>query len=333
MPAATPGALCYPAAMSRKPLISVVIPAWNAAATLSATLESVLGQDYPRIEVIVADDGSTDATGEIVRGYGDRVVYLADRNHGGPSRPRNRGLERARGDLVALFDSDDLMAPDKLSASAKVLEEIPAADLLFTDFQVIDAGGEVLQPRFLADYRSFRKALRPTGLAGVGLISGEDLIVELLRANFIGTSGVVARREALAAAGGFDEVLLNADDRDMWFRLAGNGRTFAFLDRALHSYRRLPGGVTARGGRRLPASVRVIERQRPLLRSRTAVRAWRRAMSRSLTSLAWHRGDEGLFAAAMRDYARAFLHQPRLAQLTGAAAALLKWALPPLRNR
>ncbi len=328
MSAARLDGLCYPAGMTCTPLISVVIPAWNAAATLPATLDSVLGQDYPRLEVIVADDGSTDATGDIVRGYGDRVVHLPGENHGGPSRPRNRGLARATGDLVALFDSDDLMAPGKLSAAARVLNDFPEADLLFTDFRVIDAEDRELAPSVLAHYQSFRSAVERTRTADVGLISGEKLFIELMRANFIGTSSVVFRREAVIEVGGFDEALRNADDRDLWFRLARGGSVFAFLDRIMHSYRSLPGGVTGRGARRLPGSLRVLKRQEKYIRSREARGVWRKAMRRSLASLAWHQRDEGHFAEALRSYARAIRILPTPTNLIGAAATLLLWALP-----
>ena len=247
--------------MADTPLISVIIPCYRAARTLPETLASVLSQDYPRVEIIAVDDGSPDDTSDVLAGYGDRITVLHIDNSGGPARPRNIGIERARGEFVALLDSDDVMLPGKLSAQAAVFAALPEVDLVFTDFRQIDGDGVTLQERFLADYRNFRHPMRPTNLPDVSLLPGSDIYPELIRANFVGTSSVMVRRDLLREADGFDETLRNADDIDMWLKLARSGAVFAFLDRPCHTYRRVGNGISAGGWRRFPSVIRVRERQ------------------------------------------------------------------------
>lgn len=253
--------------------LTVVIPAWNAAATLPETLGTVLGQGVPGVEVVVVDDGSTDATpqvlAELAARHGDILRWRTIGNSGGPSRPRNVGVEMARGELVALFDSDDLMEPGKLGAQLAVFDAQPDVTLCFTDFMVVDEDGAVRQESMLADYTSFREHLQPAAGAAdappVALFRGADLHRALIHANFVGTSSVMVRRQALRDAGGFDESLGNGDDLDMWLKLARDGAVFAFLDVIGHRYCKTAGGVTARGWRRLTAVAEVRRRQIPFV--------------------------------------------------------------------
>lgn len=241
------------------PLISVVIPTWNAADYLPQTLDSVLAQTWDRVEILVVDDGSTDDTADVVARYGDRVRCLRQENWGGPSRPRNLAVEAARGELIAFFDADDLMEPDKLSVAAEAFGTSPEIDFVFSSFREIDEKGRVLKEDFLAGYTEFRRHLEP---GDPPRLPGRTAYGLLLRANYVGTSSVVCRRELLDRVGSFDEEMLNADDIDMWRRMAWSGATFAFLDRVLHSYRKVPGGVTGRGAaHRLPAVLRGLRKQ------------------------------------------------------------------------
>src|SRR6266508_3534238 len=97
---------------SRAPRISVVIPTYNAAATLPETLESVFGQSFTDFEVIVVDDGSTDATPDILAAYEDRIRVLRKVNEGKPAAARNLGVRAARGEFVAFLDADDCWTKD-----------------------------------------------------------------------------------------------------------------------------------------------------------------------------------------------------------------------------
>jgi glycosyltransferase involved in cell wall biosynthesis len=254
-----------PANTPDDPLVSVIVPAFNSAAFLPATLDSIVAQSYPRVEIVIVDDGSDDHTRDVVARYGDRIVYNRQAHFGGPSRPRNIGVSLASGDYLAFFDADDIMHEDKLAAQMAVFARLPNVGLVFSDFAVIDEQGRTTQERFLDSYRSFRRALRETGLPGCSVISGPSLCDALLRANFIGTSGVVARKNAVIEVGGFDESLLNADDIDLWHRLARAGREFAFLARPLHSYRRRSGSVSRRGSDRYRHVLRMWNKQLPTI--------------------------------------------------------------------
>lgn len=110
---------------------SVVIPAWNAAATIVRSVQSCLDQSYPPLEVIVIDDASTDETVSLLRSFGDRVkVVTLDRNSG-PSRARNAGMDLAAGDFIAFQDADDAWHRDKLSLAARALAGAPRIRFLF----------------------------------------------------------------------------------------------------------------------------------------------------------------------------------------------------------
>src|SRR5262245_53826716 len=114
------------------PLVSVVIPAFDAEAFLAETVESVLRQTWRRREVIVVDDGSTDGTPGVVRRFGDAVRYLRQENRGGGAA-RNAGASAARGDLVSFLDHDDLWAPETLERQVDVLRRRPESGLVACD--------------------------------------------------------------------------------------------------------------------------------------------------------------------------------------------------------
>src|SRR5919201_1733113 len=107
------------------PTVSVVIAVYNGARWIAETLDSVLAQSFPRFEVIVVDDGSTDATPAVAASYGDRVRYLRQDNGGQPSA-RNAGIRAARGSYIAFVDADDLWVPTKLQMQVDFLARQPS---------------------------------------------------------------------------------------------------------------------------------------------------------------------------------------------------------------
>ena len=121
------------------PLVSVIIPTYNRAALLCAAVDSVLQQTYRNIEIIVIDDGSTDETAEAVARYGNRVRYTR-RPNTGVNPARNLGLKQARGEFVALLDSDDLWAPYKIELQVRLLRSFTDAGFTFSNFQIFRGG-------------------------------------------------------------------------------------------------------------------------------------------------------------------------------------------------
>src|SRR5690606_17299195 len=107
---------------NNQPLVSLVIPAYNAAAYIQRCLDSALHQDYPNIEIIVIDDGSTDSTSEILKGYGSQPGLVVTRmDNAGPSAARNAGIDRAKGEFLCFLDADDFVSPNYVSMLMKGL--------------------------------------------------------------------------------------------------------------------------------------------------------------------------------------------------------------------
>src|SRR6185436_16378340 len=122
------------------PLVSIVTPTYNQAEFLAATLDSMLGQDYPNIEYIVLDDGSTDNTPEVLARYNGRVNWERQANMG-QSRTLNKAWAQARGEYLGYLSSDDLLLPHAISTLVKTLQSQPDAVVAYCDFDLIDGNG------------------------------------------------------------------------------------------------------------------------------------------------------------------------------------------------
>lgn len=211
------------------PLVSVIMAAYNAERFIARAIASVLKQTYARWELIVVDDGSTDGTAEVVRGFSnEHIQYLRTANRG-PSAARNAGIDAARGEIVAFLDADDLWFPEKLAAQVSAMEADPGAGLCYTRVRTIDEAG-----RAIATPRHSRAAL-PEG----------DCLDRVLVRNLTVTSSVILRRAALDRAGRFDENLLGPEDWDLWRRVAVHYR-FLRVPRILAAYRMTGGTVSGR---------------------------------------------------------------------------------------
>lgn len=240
---------------------SIIIPAYNAEHYIEKTINSILHQDYSDYEVIVVNDGSTDSTEDKVRALAQRhpkVKCITLPNSGGPAKPRNVGIDYAKGEYIFIFDADDLMLPGKLQRSIACLDASPAADLLFTNFSTIDAEDNILNENFLDDYDSLWNLI--PGLSNdCAVIESAKIHPALIRVNFIGTSSVVLRKSSLDAADKFDESLRNSDDRLFWMLFSMN-HNFVFLNHILHQYRILPGSISNQGFiRRGPSKIRALK--------------------------------------------------------------------------
>lgn len=254
-------ALIKPQSTTKPGLVTVVMPAYNNAEFLRESVEAVLAQTYPHVELVVVDDGSTDETAGLLAAYGDRLSVQSLTNSGGPSRPRNTGVAHARGEFVAFCDGDDVMAPTAVADAMQIFKEFPAVAVTWADCRTINRAGDVRAESVLVEYQDFRVNLQPTSHADVFLLEGPNIYSCLLRGLFLGISAVVVKKEILEEVGPFDETLKNSDDREMWFRIARAGFTFAFRDKVLFSYRQHAQSVTQRGHLRMPAVVKNLTRQ------------------------------------------------------------------------
>ncbi|HXE81307.1 MAG TPA: glycosyltransferase family 2 protein [Vicinamibacterales bacterium] len=189
------------------PTVSVVIPAYNAAAFIAAALDSVFAQTRPADEVIVVNDGSPDtpALEQALASCAGRIVLLTQEN-GGPSAARNRGVLAARSEYVAFLDSDDTWVPTYLETQLGILAAAPA-DLLYSNGVIVgntpEAGRQLM-------------SLSPSR----GPATFDALVT--LRCTVL-TSCVVARRQALIDAGLFDPRFRRAEDFHLWARVAHRG--------------------------------------------------------------------------------------------------------------
>ena len=123
------------------PLVSVVIPVYNGAATIACALNSVFDQTFTDYEVIVCDDGSTDDTPTVLAGFADRIRVIRQSNRRFPAA-RNAAVAASRGDLIALIDHDDQWLPRHLEVSVAALQNDPGAALVYSDVTVVNEAGE-----------------------------------------------------------------------------------------------------------------------------------------------------------------------------------------------
>jgi glycosyltransferase involved in cell wall biosynthesis len=205
------------------PLVSVIIPALNAGATLGRALDSVAAQTYPHWEAIVIDDGSSDDTSTLVERRGDpRCCVIRRVTRGGPSRARNDGIAAARGALIALLDADDEWLPEKLARQVAALAQHPAAALVVCDMLSVHEDGSAGTSVFMRQAPS----------------AGPEAWKALLASSFIGTSSVLAPRDLLQAVGGFDESFAVGEDQDLFIRLALRGEVVVLPEAlAIYHYR------------------------------------------------------------------------------------------------
>ncbi|MGA1863692.1 MAG: glycosyltransferase family 2 protein [bacterium] len=185
--------------MYKVPKVTCIITTFNRANYLKQAIDSVLAQDYGMFELIVVDDGSTDDTASIVKGYGTQLKYIFQHNKGA-SAARNLGLEMAEGEYIAYLDSDDLWEPRKLSIQTRFLDQNTDFPLCYTQ--------EIW----------YRKGVRVNPGYKHRKYSGH-IFTKCLPLCIISPSSAMIRRKALEDLGGFDEVLPAAEDYDLWLRI------------------------------------------------------------------------------------------------------------------
>jgi len=285
------------------PQVSIVLATHDDAAWLDGAIATVRAQRFADWELLIVDDGSTDDTAAVVARHDadPRIRYLPG-PHAERCVARNRGIAAARGPFIAFLDADDRWHPDKLARQVAVLAAAPDAGLCYTPARFVDAGDHAL-------------GLRKPPVAHAGW-----LFPELMRGNCIILASVVARRDAVDEAGGFDESLpvCGCEDWDLWLRIARRRRIVA-VDEELTRYRQHAGNTPVDA--LLASGLAVIERRyaepgtaAAAGLSRRAARAW----------LRWYLAG----AAALPMLARAFGEAPATVLERPALGALAAVFLP-----
>ena len=220
------------------PAVSVLMSVYNGAPWVRDAVTSVLAQQLTDLELIVIDDGSSDATPDVLASIRDPRLRLERRARQGLTRALNRAIELAHGPLLARLDADDLALPERLTLQCRYLDAHPEVGLLGTAAREVDAAGrEIAVIRPPVEDATIRRAL--------------------IRANPFVHSSVIVRRAVLDRAGGYDPSFPVAQDYDLWMRLARVTR-LANLDEPLVIRRLAPGRVSAvRDDDRLRAEARV----------------------------------------------------------------------------
>lgn len=183
--------------MNSTPLVSIITPSYNQAQFLEKTMLSVLEQDYPNIEYLVADGGSNDGSVEIIRKYEDRLGWWVSENDRGQADAINKGFSRAKGEFIAWVNSDDYYLPGAISHAVKVLQEHPEAGLVYGNVQVVDQDEEIINT----------------------LTYGNWQLPELMTFHIIGQPAVFMRRDILEKAGYLNLSYHFLLDHQLWLRM------------------------------------------------------------------------------------------------------------------
>jgi len=199
---------------------SVVIPTYNRSGALKRCLDSLVNQSYKNFEVIVCDDGSTDDTKYVVESYKDKLSLTYDyaENWGGPAKPRNRGIELAKGEWVCFLDSDDWWDDNKLEVIS--MHSDSNVSVFYHPLKIISAYAE---PQIIK----------------CRVVNNKDAKVDLLiNLNTLPTSSVCVKKDLLNKMSGFSlrKDIIGLEDYDFWIQLAGEGAVFQRINNCLGYY-------------------------------------------------------------------------------------------------
>jgi len=327
------------AAAGEPGLVSVVIPTYNRGYILGPTIESVLAQTYQPIEVIVIDDGSTDNTAELVAQFGSRVRYHRQEN-AGVSAARNLGMQMARGEFIALLDSDDRILPWKLAAQVAFLQHFPEAGMVWTDMSAVEEDGTHVSDAYMRTYYSAYNHVTTEQIFGEGQPIGEvwadapaelaerkcyvgDIFSPMIMGSLVHTPTVLLRRERLLKSSGFDEsIRAGGEDYKFHLETCANGPV-GYLDVSSLIYRiGAADRISSPQGQLSFATnnLRTIEEWLGKERNRIVVapRLWKRRMAESHSWLGVEQLKRGMCREARHELAASLrwqAWQPRTAAL------------------
>lgn len=222
------------------PIVSIIIPAYNQGEYLKQAIESSLAQTFCDFEVIVVDDGSTDSTPEVVKGFTDsRIHYLRQENKG-LSGARNTGIRNSRGQYLTFLDSDDLFLPDKLALLIAAFQQHPEMGMIAGQALLIDEHGKLIDTTFNST------------------MQGDS--AELILGNPFHVGSIMVLKSWQEKIGFFDENLRSYEDWDMWLRLVKAGCKIMTIDQPVSLYRFHTAQMTRNGSQMTRASFAVLDK-------------------------------------------------------------------------
>ena len=321
-----------------QPTVSVVIPTFNRAGLIGRAIESVIAQVYQDWEIIVVDDGSTDETAAVVRGFagrlGKRLSYIRQRN-AGSSAARNRGIDESRGAFVAFLDSDDEYLPDKLALQLHLFELRPELGLVFGDYAFVGGDG-VRHESALAAAGSIALTLPNETVSADLHVCPADFFEYLLSEYFIATIVGMVRRDVLGDSIRFPEGLGYAEEWLFYLRVAHVCRA-GFVSRPLCIHHHVMGSLARTDPQRNTLRLRdlLLETLRsfPELtrRQRRLVRA---NLARTCRQSGYDAHRSGHYASAARFFIESFRCQAAIGSVWDAGhSAILSWKQGASRGR
>lgn len=291
--------------MTKSVDVSVVIPTYNCLEFLGAALESIKIQNVDNIEVLIADDGSTDGTWDWLQEQQQQDNRIIPIKLGGfgPSKARNLCMRKAKGEFIAFLDADDIWYQDKLSKQLEYMQTHPDVVLSFTDFRHVSMNGDDLGGCFQYWPRFRRLAWRQKGYRIL-----RNAVASIYSENIVGTSTVMMRRDVLGMIEGFDEELPSAEDWDFWLMLSSSGKV-AFTEEIEMDYLMRPNSETSKVEKRLEAMEIIMQRfEKMAWKQDPSVKRLTRA--RYCTAKAEGYRAEGEKLKAFKSHFRAFYMKP-----------------------
>jgi glycosyltransferase involved in cell wall biosynthesis len=273
------------------PAFAIVTPSYNTGAHVGAAVRSVLGQDWPHVDYLVMDGGSTDDTVGVLESFGPRLRWVSERDRG-QADAINRGFARTSGDVLGWLNSDDTYAPGALRAAAEFLAARPDVAMVYGDADFIDAAGD----------RIGRCAHVEPVFSRRRLLHYSDFIVQ---------PAAFFRRSAFDAVGGLDPSLNWAMDYDLWLKFAAADYKVAHLPRVLANYRWLGDSKSAAGGWARLREVDVVAKRHGARRAPAYFRLERVNLHVTEGRAAWRHGDVGSAAGSLARAAGNLLSSPR----------------------
>lgn len=207
----------------KNPKISIIVPVYNARATISETLHSLIKQTYQDFEIIIIDDGSADDSAKILKRWvkkdAKKFKYFWQRNQG-PAAARNKGLKEAKGEFIAWIDADDLWLPKRLESMLKEFNKEPEVAFVSTDARYLYPDNKISKQTYYQ-------------INGLPL---EYSFKELLKTNFIFGSPLI-KKKVIEKVGFLDENLVRSEDYDYWLRILAKNYKLAIVKEPLALYR------------------------------------------------------------------------------------------------
>ncbi|MGD1909709.1 MAG: glycosyltransferase family 2 protein [Rivularia sp. (in: cyanobacteria)] len=207
-------------------LVSVIIPCFNAERWIAEAIDSCLEQTYPQIEIIVIDDCSTDKSIEIIKSYGDKIIWKPLPQNKGGSYARNRGIALSKGEYIQFLDADDFILPEKIERQVNFLEET-GADVVYGDWRY--QGHQSNRVIFLDE-------IKKSGTT-------TDILQSLIENWWTAVASLLYKRTAVEKSRGWDESLSAAQDRDFFISIVMSGAKILYQPGCYSIYRRY-GNVT-----------------------------------------------------------------------------------------